>query len=214
MAKQGVMPRFVRGLRVTDAPSLDIAVAVLTGLVNKQLVAAIGALGGKAIGISGVDDKLLEAYISDPKLGLVGKIKTVNPDPINRIINSGAIPVIAPIAMRILDTGLNEDIPNMLNINADTAAGEIAFAVNASQLIFLTDVAGIFDSSKRLIKKLTRQQAQSLLESGVVSGGMTPKLEACLKGLEKVKFSMVIDGRRPGALLDALEGEQNGTIIL
>ncbi len=214
MAKQGVMPRFVRGLRVTDAPSLDIAIAVLTGLVNKQLVAAIGGLGGKAAGISGVDDKLLEAYISDPKLGLVGKIKTVNPDPIRRIINSGAIPVIAPIAIRILDTGLTEDVPNMLNINADTAAGEIASAVKASQLIFLTDVPGIFDSSKRLIKKLTRHQAQSLLESGVVSGGMTPKLEACLKGLENGKVSRVVDGRKPGALLDSLEGEEIGTIIV
>ena len=214
MAKQGVMPQFIRGLRVTDAHSLDIAVAVLTGLVNKQLVAAIGALGGKAIGISGVDDKLLEAYISDPTLGLVGKIKTVNPDPINIIIKAGAIPVIAPIAIRVSDTGLDKDIPNMLNINADTVAGEIAASIGASQLIFLTDVAGVFDSSKRLIKKLTRQQAKSLVESGVVSGGMTPKLKACLKGLEKVKVSRVLDGRKPGALLDALEGENSGTIIV
>jgi acetylglutamate kinase len=102
----------------------------------------------------------------------------------------------------------------MLNVNADTAAGEIASAVKASQLIFLTDVPGIFDSSKRLIKKLTRQQAQSLLESGVVSGGMTPKLEACLKGLETGKVSRVVDGRKPGALLDSLEGEDIGTVIV
>ena len=213
MGKQGVMPRFVRGLRVTDAPSLEIAVAVLTGLVNKEIVASLQVRGGKVIGVSGVDGGLLQAFIADPTLGMVGQIKKVNPQPIRSIIDSGAIPVIAPIALHVPEDGDLERDPSMLNVNADTVAGEIAAALGASRLIFLTDVPGVVDSSRRLIPRLTRQQARALLHSGIVSGGMTPKLEACLKALKRVQRAQIVDGRRAGVLLESLEGTEAGTIV-
>ena len=211
MAKQGVMPRFVRGLRVTDAPSLEIVVAVLTGLINKTLVASMVEIGARSIGISGADDGMLQANVRDPQLGLVGDIVGVNTDPIKAVLESGCIPVIAPVGVMISRNG--DEPLTLLNINADTAAGEIAAALGASRLVFLTDVQGVLDTSRRLIPRLTERQAKGLINSNVAAGGMIPKLEACLTALQSGGVSHIIDGRSPSALLDVISGETLGTRI-
>ena len=211
MAKQGVRPRFERGLRVTDEPSLDIVVAVLTGLINKNLVASMVELGASAIGISGADDGMLRAEIRNPALGLVGSVASVNTTPIDAVLKAGCIPVIAPVALKISD-GEGASY-TLLNINADTAAGEIAAALGASRLVFLTDVQGVLDTSRRLIPRLTERQAQGLINSNVAAGGMIPKLEACLTALKAGGVSHIVDGRKPSALMDAVSGETLGTRV-
>ena len=211
MARGGVRPKFVRGLRVTNPAVLEIVVAVLTGVVNKSLVSSIQALGGRAIGLSGVDGGMLKARPGDPELGLVGGEISADPDPIRAVLTGGFIPVIAPVASRYSQDDESGD--SMLNVNADTAAGEIAAALNAESLVFLTDVAGVLDSSRRLIPRLTERQARSLMSSDVVEGGMVPKLEACLTALKHVEYAQIVDGRKPRALLDSLSGESIGTRV-
>ncbi len=211
MAKQGVMPRFVRGLRVTDGSSLEIVVAVLTGLINKTLVASMVELGARSIGISGADDGMLRAIVRDPELGFVGDVVDVNTDPIDAVLNSGCIPIIAPVGMKIAEEG--DESTALLNINADTAAGEIAAAIGASKLVFLTDVPGVLDTSRRLIPRLTERQARGLINSNVAAGGMIPKLEACLTALKSGGISHIVDGRSPSALIDVISGETLGTRI-
>lgn len=211
MSSRGVRPKFVRGLRVTDPAVLEIVVAVLTGVVNKSLVSSLQALGARAIGISGVDGGMLKARPGDPELGLVGGEVSADPDPIMAVLAGGFIPVIAPVASRhSLDDNAGD---SMLNVNADTAAGEIAAALNAGSLVFLTDVAGVLDASRRLIPRLTERQARNLMSSDVVEGGMVPKLEACLTALKHVEYAQIVDGRKPRALLDSLSGESIGTRI-
>jgi len=209
MERRGARPRFVRGLRVTDSASLEIVVAVLTGLVNKSIVASINELGGRAIGISGVDGGMLKAEIADPDLGLVGSIVDVDTRPIEVIVDAGFIPVIAPVAVRASNP--SSDASQMLNVNADTAAGEIAAALDADRLVLLTDVEGVLDTSRRLIPRLTRRQASGMVRFGVVAGGMAPKIGACLKALERVRATHIIDGRRPHSLKDTLTGKALGT---
>ncbi|MCH8062982.1 MAG: acetylglutamate kinase [Chloroflexi bacterium] len=211
MEKQGVRPRFVRGLRVTDEPSLDIVIAVLTGLINKSIVASLVRLGARVMGISGADDGMLQAEIKEPELGLVGKVVKVNPDPVKAVLDAGCIPVIAPVAIRV--PASDEAGPSMLNINADTAAGEIASALGADRLVFLTDVEGVLDTSRRLIPRLTERQAEGLIHSKVAAGGMVPKLEACLTALQSVSMAQIVDGRRPLALVETLSGKRLGTRI-
>ncbi len=209
MEKQGVRPKFVNGLRVTDSQSLDIVIAVLTGLINKSLVASINNIGGKAIGISGADGKIVDAEIADPDLGYVGKIKSINTEPIEAILAAGYMPVIAPVGVY---SSLGDE--NMLlNINADTVAGYISSSIHSDRMVFLTDVEGVLDSSKRLISRMTKKQADSLVASHVIDGGMIPKMEACIEALSGGAISQIIDGRVPGALKDVLLGHNCGTRI-
>ena len=212
MERQGAIPRFVRGLRVTDAQSLEVVTAVLTGLVNKQLVASLLSLGGKALGLSGVDGGLLEARVADPELGYVGEVTKVNPEPLLQALEGGYIPLVAPLGLHCMDGSTYSG--SLLNINGDTAAGELAYAVDAEGLIFLTDVEGIMDSSGRVIHRLSLRNARLLLTSGVVKGGMIPKLEACLRALERVPGAEIVDGRKPGALMDCIRGVPGGTHII
>ena len=212
MRRQGIPPRFVDGLRVTDADSLDIVVAVLTGLINKELVSEIHSLGGRAMGFSGIDGGLLEAYIARPELGFVGEITRVDPGPIMAILDSGFIPMMAPLAFHRLDG--SEHAGGALNINGDTVAGEVARALGAERLVFLTDVAGVMDGNGRVVPRLDRRRAGNLLRSGVVRGGMIPKLDACLRALETSPYADIIDGREPNALLDCLLGRATGTRII
>ena len=212
MQRQGIRPRFVEGLRVTDAPSLEIVVAVLTGLINKELVSTLLRLGGRAIGISGIDGGLLEARIANPELGYVGEISRVNDEPLRAILDGGYIPMVAPLAAHRHDGSEHSGGP--LNINGDTVAGELAHALGAERLVFLTDVEGIMDGSNRVIRRLDRRRANILFQSGVVRGGMIPKLAACLRALERSPVANVVDGRRPGALLDCLRGSSTGTTIV
>ncbi len=212
MQRQGLPPRFVNGLRVTDAPSLDIVVAVLTGLINKELVSMLQRLGGRAIGISGIDGGLLEACVANPELGFVGEVTRVDTVPLRAILERGFIPMMAPLATQEQDGSEHAGRP--LNINGDTVAGEVALALGVERLIFLTDVAGVLDGNGRLIPRLDRRRAQLLLRSGVVRGGMIPKLQACIRALEQSPVADIIDGRQPEALLDCVRGRALGTRII
>lgn len=209
MQRQGLLPRFVRGLRVTDGPSLEIVVAVLTGLINKQLVAAITALGGKVVGLSGADGAILQARFADPELGFVGDVVHVNPDPLVELMKAGYIPLLAPVGIHLPDRSQGEY--TLLNINGDTAAGHLAWALDAEKLVFLTDVEGVLDSSGRLVLRLGAREARSLINSGTAKEGMIPKLEACIKALERVAEARIVDGRSPQALLHAISGNGGGT---
>ena len=209
--KQGIRPSFVRGLRVTDAPSLDIVVAVLTGLVNKTVVASLLALGCRAMGMSGVDGGMLQSTITDAELGLVGTELEVDIGPIQAMLSSGFVPVIAPVALHRADGSPHAG--SLLNVNGDTAAGEIAAALGASRLVFLTDVEGVLDSSRRVIPRLTGRQASGLVRSNLVAGGMLPKLEGCLTALRHGSVAQIVDGRRPGALLEVVADKRLGTRI-
>ena len=211
MKKQGIRPKFLEGLRVTDIKSLEIVVAVLTGLINKQLVSEINSKGGKAIGLSGVDGRMISASVINPDLGYVGKIESINPQPIVGVLESGYIPIISPIGLN--SESINNDISSMLNINADTVAGHISAELKSKRIIFLTDVQGVLDSSKRLITRITTRQAGSLVRSKIIAGGMIPKLEACLKASSEGALSQIVDGREPAALKSVINGNELGTKI-
>ena len=213
MQRQNLAPNFVNGLRVTDAPSLEIVVAVLGGLVNKELTAQMQQLGGPTMGISGMDGCLLQARIANPDLGYVGEIVKVDPTPVNAILSAGFIPMISPIAVDVSEGSDHAGQP--LNINGDTAAGALANAMKAQGVVFLTDVAGVMDNGGRVIPRLTARGAEALRASGVARGGMLPKLAACLDAIadRAVPGAHIIDGREPGALMDCVNGRPIGTRI-
>ena len=202
---------FIKGLRITDAQTLEVVIAILAGLVNKELVATIEAAGGKAIGLCGIDGGLLQAKIKDNALGYTGEITKVDPAPLKAVLEAGFIPIVAPLSLETPPQ--SEEATFVLNVNGDTAAGEIAAALNVEKLIFLTDVVGICDSSGKLIPKLSPPEAKALLASGVASGGMIPKIEACLRALSTVPLTRIIDGRVPHALIEEIEGKGKGTTI-
>lgn len=211
MAAQNIRPVFRNGLRVTDGDSLQIVVAVLGGLINKQLVAEMRAIGANALGMSGADGGMLASRVKDPGLGFVGEVVSVNTLPIESALCAGFIPVIAPVGICSSDDP--EYHNSLLNINADTAAGEIARALGAEKMVFMTDVEGVLDRNRRLIPRLTVQQATRLSNSGTISGGMIPKIEACINALVNNSTSHIIDGRSPGALRRSLSGESLGTRV-
>jgi len=202
---------FVRGTRVTDAKTLEVVVAILAGLVNKELVASIEALGGQAVGMTGIDGGLFEAEIKDAEMGYVGGIVKVNVTLLQALLKAGFIPVVAPLGLQAPPR--TQENKFMLNLNGDTVAGEIAAALAAEKLIFLTDVAGIRDSSGELLQRLSPEEAKALVTTGVASGGMIPKVEACLRALTAVPVTRIIDGRLPHALLREIEGKGDGTTI-
>ena len=212
MQRQGLAPRFVGGLRVTDAPSLEIVVAVLGGLINKELVSLMHEFGGRSVGLSGIDGCMVEAEIGNPELGFVGEITNVNVELIRASLDSGFIPMIAPLGVHVRDG--SENAGSALNINGDTVAGELAHALDAEQLVFLTDVAGVMDGGGRVIRRLDRRRANILFNSGVIQGGMIPKLSACLRALEQSHVANIIDGRQPNALLECVRGNSTGTTIV
>lgn len=211
LEKHGISSQFVRGERITDKAALEVVTAVLAGLVNKEIVAAINSLGGEAIGISGVDGALIQGRIKDIELGYVGAVVKVNTAPLKLLLQSGYIPVVAPVALRLLDKPGETTL--MLNVNADIVAGEIAAAVGAEKLIFLTDVEGICDRSGKLLPELSTSEAEALIVSGVASGGMIPKIKAGIRALPRTSTARIIDGRQPNALLKEIEGHGGGTTI-
>ena len=211
LEKQGVSSRFIQGERVTDQATLEVVTSVLAGLVNKEIVAAINGLGGRAVGISGVDGALIEGRIGDKEKGYVGAVVRVNTSLLEALLESGFIPVVAPVGLNSVDRPA--DAPPTLNFNADVVAGEIATATGAEKLIFLTDVAGISDRSGRLLSQLSPDEAEALVASGVASGGMIPKIKACLTALSNTSTTCIIDGRQSHALLKEIEGKDGGTTI-
>ena len=209
MNRIGSRPKFIKGLRVTDQDSLNIVVSVLSGLVNKTLVSEINSCGGKALGLSGVDGSILRAKITNPELGFVGEIDHVNSKPLQILIQNNIIPIISPVSIQIDNQGSLTD--QMLNVNADTAAGHIAKTIGAGKLVFMTDVEGVLDPYRRLISRLTAHQALGLIKSKVVEGGMIPKIEACVNSLSEVKSASIVDGRVSHSLIDYITGNKIGT---
>ena len=215
LTRLGIPTSFVNGLRVTDAETLKVVAAALGGLVNKELVVAIQALGGRAVGLSGCDGNLLWACMKSPDMGYVGEIVAVDPTPLRLLLKAGYMPVVAPVSF-----GSVEGRVMLLNVNGDTAAGEIAAALAAERLIFLTDVDGVRDGSEHILHKLDLAEAKDLMVSGIASGGMIPKIEASLKALTTTKVVRIIDGRAVHALRDDITGkarqiiESGGTTIV
>ena len=210
MVKLGKKSKFVDGLRVTDKETVDIVQMALAGKVNKSLVNLIEVAGGKAVGISGVDGRLIEAKLRDEKLGFVGDISKINPGILEDLLNNGYIPVISTV-------GCDKD-GNIYNINADSAAAGIAGALGADRLILMTDIAGILqnkDDEMTLIPEVSIEKARELIKSGVISGGMIPKvkcgIDAIKKGVENV---VIMDGTVPHSILmELLTDEGAGTMI-
>jgi len=210
LARHNVPTRFERGLRVTDEETLAVVVAVLAGLVNKQIVASLSALGARAIGLSGADGGLLRARLMDEKLGFVGEITGVETRAIEMMLDLGEIPVIAPIAVQWQG---ESSTGQLLNVNADTAAGAIAAALKSRWLVFLTDVPGVRSANGDLLARLSVSETQTFVQSGVIEGGMIPKVEACVRASGAGSLSVIVDGREDHSLLAVAEGRTTGTTV-
>jgi len=198
---------FVNGKRVSDEQTVEVVEMVLSGTINKRIVQAINAEGGKAVGISGKDSNLMVCTPADPKLGFVGEPDEINPRVLSELSNSGYIPVVAP-----LGAGHNGET---FNVNGDTAAGAIAAALKADRLLLLTDVAGIMDASGTVLTRLTPENIKGLMRDGTISGGMIPKSKTALNAIEGgVRAVVILDGRAPNAALLELFTEHGaGSLI-
>lgn len=211
MDRLGKEPAFVDGLRVTDRETMDVVQMVLAGKVNKTLVNLLEMNGGKAMGISGMDGRLLEARPKNPALGYVGTVTQVNRAAVDDLLEKGYIPVISTVAC--------DRAGNVYNVNGDTAAAAIAGAIGAERMLLMTDVSGILRDTNdpgSLISEMTVDQAKTLLKNGTVSGGMIPKLSCCVdavsRGVERVT---ILDGRVPHSILmELLTDEGAGTMIV
>ncbi|HUY97716.1 MAG TPA: acetylglutamate kinase [Verrucomicrobiae bacterium] len=206
----GLEPRFVDGLRVTDARTMEIAKMVLAGKITPDLVAAIHRLGGRAMGLSGEDGPTLlvrpHRRSQSLELGFVGEVAEVNPEPLRALLDQGIIPVVASL-------GLGYD-GQAYNVNADTVAAELALALDATKLLLLTDVEGVLDPAGQRVSVLQPEGAQQLLQTGAISGGMLPKLEAGLRAQAAGITTHIVDGRLPHALLlELLTAEGIGTML-
>ena len=207
LKRVGVKSQFADGLRVTDEQTLEVVEMVLAGAINKQMVGYINEAGGKAIGLCGKDGNMVTARkltrtVVDPgseiekivDLGFVGEPEKVDTTVLDQVLGRELIPVLAPVA-----AGTNG---GTFNVNGDTFAGAIAGALKAKRLLLLTDVAGVFDKSKKLIKELTADEARRLIADGTISGGMIPKVETCIDALERgVEAVVILDGKVPHAVL-------------
>ena len=206
----GVATKFVEGQRVTTKEVMRIAEMVLSGSINKEIVSLLNNQGGKAIGISGKDADFLEAIPKDfENFGYTGVIQNVNPEMVCNIIDDGFVPVIAPIA-----ASANVGHPGF-NINADLAASQVAIAIQARKVVFLTDTAGVLDQNMELISTMDIATTNTLKKEGVINGGMVPKVDACIEALRGgVKKAHIIDGRvEHSILLEILTSSGIGTCI-
>lgn len=198
LGKLGIEAQFKNGLRVTDAATMDVVEMVLVGRVNKELVSLINRAGGKAVGLCGKDGNLITARPEGQEgIGFVGEVTNVDVNLIESLSRSGYIPIVSSVAA--------DEMGQAYNINADTVAGELAAALGAEKLILLTDTAGILQNYKdpsTLIPKVSIQEARQLIETGIVAGGMIPKVSCCVRSLAQgVRATHIIDGRIPHALL-------------
>ncbi|NJM75854.1 MAG: acetylglutamate kinase [Acaryochloridaceae cyanobacterium RU_4_10] len=198
LGKMGIEAKFLNGLRVTDADTMDVVEMVLVGRVNKELASLINQSGGSAVGICGKDANLITARPQGAaEMGFVGEVASINPSLLSSLVENGYIPIVSSVA--------TDETGQAYNINADTVAGEIAAALGAEKLILLTDTAGIlkdYHDPSTIIHQLDITQARELIQSGVVSGGMIPKVTCCVRSLAQgVRAAHIIDGRVPHALL-------------
>ena len=211
MQRLGKKSEFVDGLRVTDRETVDIVQMVLAGKINKTLVNLLEMKGGRAMGLSGMDGRLIEARMKDERLGYVGEITEVNIKPVTDLLEKGYIPVISTLGC---DREGNTD-----NINGDTAAARVAGALGAERLIMLSDIPGLLrdkDDPATLIPELTIQEAAKLRNEGVISGGMIPKVECCVDAIRAgVRKVIIMDGRVPHSILmEILTDEGAGTMVM
>ena len=215
LRRLGIPSRFVNGLRVTDRETMEVVEMVLVGRLNKEIVARINRLGGRAVGLSGKDADLLEARklssAQEPDLGFVGEVAAVNPAVVRTLIDEGYIPVVAPV-------GWGPD-GETYNINADHVAGRLAAALGADKLLILTDVPGILarpDEPDSLLSTVRSGEIPALMAAGKITGGMIPKVECCLAALEGgVGSAHIVDGRVPHAVLLELFADQGiGTMVV
>ena len=211
LGKIGKKSEFVDGLRVTDKETADVVQMVLAGKVNKSLVALLGRLGCKAIGLCGADNHLITAEVKDERLGFVGEITDINPEPILDLLSMGYVPVIST-------TGCDND-GNIYNINADTAAAKIAGILGAESFISMTDIVGLLrdvNDPSTLISKVSVSEIPELINDGIISGGMIPKIDCCREAIRRgVKKVFIIDGRVPHSLLiEILTDEGLGTMFV
>lgn len=212
LGKLGIEPQFKNGLRVTDAPTMDVVEMVLVGRVNKEIVSLINTAGGSAVGLCGKDGGLIRARPrGEEGIGFVGEVSHLNPQLIESLIDAGYIPVISSVAA--------DEMGQPYNINADTVAGELAAALGAEKLILLTDIPGILkdkDDSSTLIAKLDIQTARQLIDDGTVAGGMIPKVQCCVRSLAQgVRAAHILDGRIPHSLLlETFTNEGIGSMIV
>lgn len=211
LKKLNIETKFVRGERVTDLLSLEVVTAVLAGLVNKELVAMVNINGGRAVGISGADGLLVESKIKDHEMGYVGWVEKINPEILDVLLKAGFVPIISPVSLHKIDG--NSDATALTNVNGDPIAGEIAVALKAKKLIYLTDVDGVKDSSGKIFPSISKTEAEGMVSSGVISGGMIPKINACLRALNAGVVPRIINGRKPHALLAEINGGEGGTTI-
>ena len=211
MKRLGKKTEFVNGLRVTDRETVDIVQMVLAGKINKTLVNLIQMKGGHAVGLSGIDGGIIEAKMKNEALGYVGEITKIRTQPIEALLEKNYIPVISTVA--------SDRQGNTYNINGDTAAARIAGALRAERLIMMTDIAGILmdkDDPSTLIPHVTVEEARKLYDSGVISGGMIPKVDCCIDAIEHgVDNVVIMDGRIPHSILmELLTDEGAGTMVL
>ena len=211
LSRMGIESEFVNGLRVTGREAIDVVQMVLAGKVGKSLVNLIGTTGGKAMGICGIDGRLVEARSKNPQLGYVGEVTAVNVGPINDLLEKGYIPVVSSVAC--------DGEGNVYNINADSMAAHISGAMGAECLISMTDVPGIMedpDDISTLVHVADINDAVELFRRGVIKGGMIPKVESCIEALRcRVKKVFILDGRVPHSiLLEMLTDEGSGTMML
>ena len=212
LSKIGKESKFVDGLRYTDSETMEVVQMVLTGKLNKYIVGLLLQKGGKAVGLSGVDSGLIRAREIEKDLGFVGEVTSVNPEIINSLLDKGFIPVVSTVALG------EEGDSSRYNINADTAAAKIAVALKAEKFVQLTNVPGVLrniDDSSTLIKRIERTALGSLKATGIIAGGMIPKIECCLTALEGgVPRTHIIDGRVPHSLLIEMFSDRGiGTMI-
>ena len=202
-----IQSEFVDGKRVTDAATMEVVEMVLSGLVNKRIVQAIGAQGGRAVGLSGKDAQLITCTQTNPELGFVGTPSVIDATILEDLFNSNTIPVIAP-----LGAGENGET---FNINGDTAAGAIAGALKADRLLLLTDVAGVKNADGEVLTEMTAAQIRELIADGTIAGGMIPKTETALDAIDKgVRAVVILDGRAPNAcLLELFTDHGAGSLI-
>jgi acetylglutamate kinase len=210
MERLGLTPVFKDGLRVTDADSLDIARMVLVGKIGRDIVSAINVHGPLAVGLSGEDAGLILASARHPDLGFVGDVESVNPAILERLLAEELIPIVSTIGSDVAGQAYN--------INADTVAGAIAEAVGAEKIVYLTDVEGLLrdvDDPASLIGRSSSDELQALVDAGVLTGGMIPKIAACIHAVESgVGSAHIVDGRRPHVmLLELFTDEGIGTMI-